>query len=209
MIPQPFRRQVLHYRRWLTLEVIIIIVGIALIFATVEVSQREIFPFVTAQQNYIVAAEAAVVGILLIEIIGRIIVNRFHEEGVRAYGTYIRTIVRIAGYLVVVVSIISILAANPTLAISIGAVTGVIIGFATQTVTSNVLSGGLLVTSRIVRIGDTITVAGNTGRIVDIKLMYTVMDTETNTVFIPNSIMITTAVLRKKPSAGVQKSGSK
>ncbi len=95
-------------------------------------------------------------------------------------------------------AIISILAANPALAISIGTITGVVIGFASQNVTSNVLAAGLLVATRIVRVGDTITVAGNTGQIVDITLMYTVMDTETGRVFVPNSMMVTTAVQRRK-----------
>ena len=107
-----------------------------------------------------------------------------------------------------VVSIISILASNPALAISIGTITGVIIGFASQNVTANVLAAGLLIATRTVRVGDTVTVAGNTGKIVDITLMYTVVETETGRVFVPNSMMVTTAVQRRKapeifpPSSG-------
>ena len=43
-----------------------------------------------------------------------------------------------------------------------------------------------------------ITVAGNTGKVLDIKLMYTIIEADTGRVFVPNSIMVTTAVLRKK-----------
>jgi small conductance mechanosensitive channel len=194
---RPFRRTFFNYHRWLTLEVVLLIVGILLILATLDISRRNIFPFITSQIDYIISAEAAIVGILLIENIGQIIVNRFHERGIRAYGIYFRTVVRIFGYLVVVAAVISILGANPTLAISIGTITGVFIGFASQNVTANVLAAGLLVATRIIRVGDTITVAGNTGQVVDLTLLYTVVETETGKVFVPNSMMVTTAVQRR------------
>lgn len=132
-MPTPTRRSIFHFRAWMSLEVAILIVGILLIFVTLDIGRRKIFPFVTDQVDYIVAAEAALVGILLIEIIGRIIVGHFRERGVLAYGFYIRTVIRIVGYLIVVMAIISILAANPALAISIGTITGVVIGFPAKT----------------------------------------------------------------------------
>lgn len=187
-----------RHPRWISVEVMILILGVALIFATLEVSRRELIPFVTAQRDLIIAVEAAIVSILLIELVGRIIVAWFQEHGVRAYGIYVRTIIRIAGYLVAVVAIISILAANPALAISVGTITGVIIGFASQNVTGNALAAVLLIASRTVRAGDTITVAGNTGEVIDITLIYTVIDTETGRVFVPNVMMVTTAVQRRK-----------
>jgi small conductance mechanosensitive channel len=194
---QQFRRNLIHYRRWLSLEVIILILGIVLIFTTVDISRRDLIPFITSQRDYIISAEAAVVSILLIEIIGGVIVSRFHERGVRTYGVYVRTVIRIVGYLVVTAAIISILASNPALAISIGTITGVVIGFASQNITANVLAAGLLVATRIVRVGDTIVVAANTGQVINITLMHTVVETETGRVFVPNSMMVTTAVLKK------------
>jgi small conductance mechanosensitive channel len=198
MDSQQFRKNISHYRRWLSLEVIILIVGIILIFSTIEISRRGLISFITTQKDYILSVEAAVVSILLIEIIGRIIVYQFQERGARAYGIYIRTVIRIVGYLVVIVIIISILASNTALAISIGTITGVIIGFASQNITSNVLAAGLLVATRIVKVGDTITVTGNTGQIIDITLIHTIIETENGRVFVPNSTMITTAVLKRK-----------
>jgi hypothetical protein len=118
----PIRERIFHYRVWMNLEVAILIVGVLLIFVTLDIGRRDIFPFVTDQVDYIVAAESALVGILLIEVIGRIIVSQFRERGVLAYGFYVRTVIRIVGYLIIVVSIISILAANPALAISIGTI---------------------------------------------------------------------------------------
>lgn len=182
----------------MSIEVVVLVLGVALIFATLEISRQELIPFVTANRDLIIAIEAALVSILLIEIIGRIIVAWFEEHGALAYGIYIRTAIRIAGYLIAVVSIISILASNPALAISIGTITGVIIGFASQNVTGNALAAVLLITTRTIRAGDTITVAGNTGEVKDITLLYTVIETETGRVFVPNNMMVTTAVQRRK-----------
>ncbi len=194
-------RKVLSYRRWLSLELIVLILGIAIILVTIYISDKNAFPFLTTYRNYFLSAEAAIVSILLVEIIGRVIVIRFREHGLAAYGIYIRTVIRIVGYLIATVLIISVLASNPALAISIGTITGVIIGFASQNITGNVLAAALLVATRAVRVGDTVTVAGNTGRIEDITLIYTVINAETGTLLVPNTIMVTTAVLRKNPKS--------
>ncbi len=196
-----FRKNLINYRRWLSLELAIIFLFIAIVSATFYISDRHLFPFLNNYQSYIVSAEIAFVSILLGEIIGRIIVFRFRERGALAYGIYVRTVIRVIAYLVAVIAIISVLASNPALAISIGTITGVVIGFASQNITANVLAAALIVATRIVHVGDTVTVSGNTGRVTDITLIYTVIDTETGTVFVPNSIMVTTAVQRRKPES--------
>jgi small-conductance mechanosensitive channel len=104
--------------------------------------------------------------------------------------------------------VIIILAANPALAISIGTITGVVICFASQNVTANVLASSLMVATRTVRIEDTVTVAGNTGEIIDITLMHTLIITETGKVYVPNAMMVNTPVQRRNkvekppPSSG-------
>ncbi len=199
-----FRKKLMNYRRWLSLELAIIFLGVIIIFATFYISDRHFFPFLNNYRSYVVSAETFLVSILLVEIIGRVVVFWFRERGALAYGIYIRTIIRVIGYLVAFISIISILASNPALAISIGTITGVVIGFASQNVTGNVLAAALLVTTRIVHVGDTVIVSGNTGKVSDITLIYTILDTEKGKLFVPNSIMVTTAVQRVKPESEVK-----
>ena len=78
----------------------------------------------------------------------------------------------IAGHRNVIVSVES------ALAISLGTVMGVIIGFATQNLISNVVSGMMLAIVRPVQIGDEITITGSTGNVKEIALIYTVLDTK-------------------------------
>ena len=193
-------RSVTQRRGWL-LEAVVLIVGIVVILVTFYLTDN-LFPFMLPYRDYLLSLEVAVVSVLLVELIGRVIVSRFREHGNLAYGIYIRTVIRIIGYLGAVVVIISVLASNPALAISIGTITGVVIGFASQNITSNVLAAAFLITTRTVRVGDAITVVGNTGKIVDITPIYTVIETDTGTTFVPNVIMVTTAVQRRKKAQG-------
>lgn len=175
--------------------------GVASVIITIELSNRGSFPFVTSQRNHLIAAELAVFSIFFVEIIGRL-ANKHLERDALRRGMSARVIIRTAGYLVVGAAVISILASNSALAISVGTITGVVIGFATQNLFSNMLGGIILVINRVVRSGDEITFMGNTGRVVEIRLIYTVIDSGENLVYIPNSAMLTNAVQRKKGPDG-------
>lgn len=95
---------------------------------------------------------------------------------------------------------LTILSANPTLAISVGAITGIVIGLAAQNIIGNVVAGTILAIMRPVRIGNEITVMGNTGIVIEIGVMHTIVDGGERRVFVPNMAMLTNAVQRKKGS---------
>ena len=175
--------------------------GVASVIITIELSNRGSFPFVTSQRNHLIAAELAVFSIFFVEILGRLANKRLERDALRR-GMSARVIIRTAGYLVVGAAVISILASNSALAISVGTITGVVIGFATQNLFSNMLGGIILVVNRLARAGDEITFMGNTGRVVEIRLIYTVIDSGDSLVYIPNSAMLTNAVQRKKSPGG-------
>ena len=96
------------------------------------------------------------------------------------------------------VAILAVLADNPSLAIGVGTITGIIAGLAAQTTLGNVLSGIVLAIRHPVTVGDMVTVSGITGRVVDITLLYTIIDAGDNSAFIPNTAMMNSAVQCKK-----------
>ena len=102
----------------------------------------------------------------------------------------IRSLIRILGSLIITAIIISYLSQNPALAASIGAITGVVIGFASQNVIGNLIAGMYLTITRPFKIEDRITVLGNSGKVSDIGLLYSglLMDTG-DTVLVPNNII--------------------
>ena len=80
--------------------------------------------------------------------------------------------------------------------------TGFAVGFALKDVISNALSGMLILIFRPFRNGDRISVFSAIpfeGVVTDINLRYTVLDSGERTVFIPNSILSTNAVIVNKP----------
>jgi len=172
-------------------------IGVASVIITIELANRGSFPFFTSQRNHLIAAELAVFSIFFVEILGRLANNRLGRDALRR-GMSARVIIRTAGYLVVGAAVISILASNSALAISVGTIAGVVIGFATQSLFSNMLGGMILVVNRVARAGDEITFMGSKGRVVEIRLLYTVIDSGDSLVYIPNSAMLTNAVQRKK-----------
>ncbi len=174
------------------------LLGIALILVTLEISHRNIIDFVTTQQKYIISVEAALLGVLLTEMLARIASHHLHERANIIFSTRFRIMIRLIGYLIVIISVISILASNPTLGISAGAIAGVVIAFATQNIIGNMLAAVTILNTRMVHIGEEITVSGIKGVVTNINLSHTIVHVDDDVVFIPNSVMVSQAVRRKK-----------
>jgi small-conductance mechanosensitive channel len=86
--------------------------------------------------------------------------------------------------------------ANAVLASS--AVLGIVLGFAAQKVLANPLAGILLAISQPIRIGDLVTVGDETGRVEDLTLSHTFVDTgDGRQVIVPNEIVVTSVVVNR------------
>ena len=187
-----------QYQKWWVAAVLTVILGTSLILVTLEISRRKLIPFVVTQQRYIVSAEAALFGVFLIESLTGIVSRVFGRDDILQNGAHLRALVRIVGYAIALICVISILASNPSLAISIGAVTGVGLIFATQNIMSSVFAAILILLTRMVRVGEEITVSGTTGKVVDIRLTHTILIVEEDIIWVPNSLMVSNTVKRKK-----------
>ena len=108
----------------------------------------------------------------------------------------IRILIKIIGAIIVISIIISYLSQDPIIATSIGTITAIVIGFASQSVLGNLISGLYLAITRPFRIGEKVTVFGNTGIIYDIGLLYSRLRTEDGDIIMaPNTSMITTTII--------------
>ena len=76
--------------------------------------------------------------------------------------------------------------------------TGFAVGFALKDIISNILAGALIILYTPFRIGDTIKVGGHEGRVVEINLRYTVIESDEGKVLIPNSTMFTNIITLRK-----------
>jgi small conductance mechanosensitive channel len=180
------------------IAILVMLLCLAVVISTIELAKLPGFSYIAGHRNVIVSVEFAAFVIALVEVIGRAIVASFRRRGIEPVGQSIRTIIRGAVYIILTVTIISTLLSNPALAISLGTVMGVIIGFATQNLISNVVSGMMLAIVRPVQIGDEITVTGSTGNVKEIALIYTVLDTKDRLFYVPSIVMFTNVVMKNK-----------
>ncbi len=172
---------------------------IAAVLITVEFAGLPQFRGFATHIRIIISAELTIFAIVLVELIGQTAISRFRRLGNESIGYSIRAVLRGAVYISLTIGIVATLAANPALAISLGTVSGVILGFATQNLIGNIIAGMILAIVRPVRVGDTISVAGSSGRVKEIALIYTILDTPDSTYHIPNVVMFSNAILRRKP----------
>lgn len=117
-------------------------------------------------------------------------------------------VIRLATVGVVLVVALSIAGVNPrTLALG-GAFTAVIVGLAAQQTLGNVIAGTVLLSARPFRVGDPVRLQGGQiagqieGTISALGLLYTTFATEEGSILVPNSVVLSVAVLAKERRSG-------
>ena len=177
----------------------IVISSIVLIFLTTHFLDAQTrFTFLQLQRSHIISIEVGILSIVLIELIGRAFITRAKKSDIAQFGISIRAIFRVISYLALSIALISILASNPTLAISVGAFSGIVIGFASQSIIGNLIASLILVLARPFIHGDTISVAGTKGKIIEVGVIYTKVESEENILHIPNIFLLTNIIQRAK-----------
>jgi small-conductance mechanosensitive channel len=174
------------------------LIMIVLVVITLEISRRNPNTFVSDQQKYIITVESTLLIAFVVELLARLVTLRPHTPRMTEFGSRLRFIVRIVGYGVGLLAIVAILASNAALGISVGAIIGALIVFSAQNIVGGVLAAAVIFGTRMVRVGEEITIGPNTGVVSDISLTHTVISVEEDVVFIPNSLVISSAVRRKK-----------
>ena len=147
-----------------------------------------------------VKAGGKIVLALLVFIIGRIIIGKILKVVGSAKGlskmdptvrSFTMNFVKVALYLILVISIISVLGVPMASVITVLASAGVAVGLALQGALSNLAGGIMLLIFRPFNVGDYVSAAGEEGVVKTIALFYTVLTTVDNkTVTIPNGSLM-------------------
>jgi len=115
--------------------------------------------------------------------------------GERMEKNYRELILKLVYYLIVLVgfvTVLPVLGLNPSGLLVAGGITGIVIGFASQSVVSNLISGIFILWEKPVRIGDQVEVSGISGFVEDINVMSTIIRTYDGLfVRIPNQTLFT------------------
>ncbi len=121
---------------------------------------------------YFQSLQVSIVGYLVIEIMANTafrLVNTAQQSGQTANS--LRSLIRILGGIVVAAIVLSFLSQNAAVAASIGTLSALVIGFASQNLLGNMIAGMYLSLTRPFKIDDVITVFGNSGKVRDIGLL--------------------------------------
>jgi small-conductance mechanosensitive channel len=149
--------------------------------------------------RYLQVGEVALVGFFAIHTISKISYSlsiAYSEQTAKS----IRSLIRIAGAIIVIAVIISYLSQDPVIAASISTISGLVIGFAASNLIGNVIAGIYLAITRPFRIGDRIKVFNGDGKVSDIGLLYTrlLLDNGDEMLASNSSMVTTNIILRKK-----------
>jgi len=121
---------------------------------------------------YFQSLQVSIAGYLVIEIIAntafRLVITAQQSDQT---ANSLRSLIRILGGIVVAAIVLSFLSQNATVAASIGTLSALVIGFASQNLLGNMIAGMYLSLTRPFKIDDVITVFGNSGKVRDIGLL--------------------------------------
>lgn len=148
--------------------------------------------------RYLQVGEVALIGFFAIHTISKISYSlsiSYSEQTAKS----IRSLIRIAGAIIVIAVVISYLSQDPVVAASISTISGIVIGFAASNLIGNVIAGIYLAITRPFRIGDRIKVFDGDGKVSDIGLLYTRLLLDNgDEMLASNSSMVTTNIILRK-----------
>ena len=168
--------------------------------------------FAAATSEWISAGIAVLVAIAIAFAIDRLVIaragrvaERVGDGGIsRAAQTRLRLIRRLVFTLIIVIGVGIALAQFDALQrlgtglLASSAVLGIVLGVAARAVIANPLAGIQLAISQPIRIGDTVTIAEETGRVDDLTLSHTFLDTgDGRLVIVPNETVVTNVVVNR------------
>ena len=146
------------------------------------------------------AACTKIVLALLVYIIGKAVINKIVDIADKSVLTakmdatgrsFAKNMIRTILYVVLVISVISVLGVPMASVITVLATAGVTVGMALQGSLSNLAGGIMLVLFRPFKVGDYVSAGGGEGTVKDINLFYTVLNTVDNkTITIPNGTLM-------------------
>jgi small conductance mechanosensitive channel len=145
--------------------------------------------------TYIKIAEILIIGYFFVEIVSNL-VFRLTSAYFGDTAHSIKVFIRIASAIVIAAVIISYLSKDPLVAASITTITGIVIGFASQSLIGNLIAGLYLASTRPFKVGDNITVFGNTGLIYEIGLLYSRLLSDTGDIIIASNNSLVSATIK-------------
>ena len=170
-------------------------------------------PSASATEKIITILSALVflgASIIAVRGLGTMFVRRSEAYIGVSHAGVIRLIIAVIGYPIVGITTLGLLSVDLGQLLVGGALTGVVLGIAAQQSLGNLFAGLVLLISRPFAVGDAIVVYSGSlggphrGRILEMGVVYVVLDSETGIIRLPNSAVLSAGVgpqPKRKPTA--------
>lgn len=138
-----------------------------------------------------------IIGAVFVSKIVTIYLRRTLKEKVSM--DHLEIILKLTSYSIIIIAIVFFvlpaLNVEPSSILVAGSVVGFIVGFASQNIVGNMVSGLFLMTERPIKVGNMVNIDGNSGTVEDITLISTIIRTYDGLyVRIPNQTVFTTTI---------------
>ncbi|KYH42742.1 MAG: hypothetical protein AYL33_001170 [Candidatus Bathyarchaeota archaeon B63] len=149
---------------------------------------------------YIRAGLVFIFGYYVLNAVGVVVYTYTLRVADRPTAAAVRSMTKISGIAILLGLVGSIFGVSPAAALTMGSFGGLVVGFASQTIMTHVIAGIFLLITRPFSYGETVTVAGQTGTVKEIRLMHLVLDTGKEEILIPSGTVVTQILKKRKAS---------
>ena len=153
--------------------------------------------FRTSGLQIVYAILVLIIGLILIKIINKIVQKALGKTKMeRITQGFIRSIVKVLLYAVLIFAVLQMFGIPITGLVTVLATAGAAIALSLKDSLSNVASGMILISNKIIKQGDYVKIDGEEGTVSNVRIMFTqIITTDNKTVTFPNSLITTNDIV--------------
>lgn len=162
----------------------------AVVFTTIPAFIPQVGAFISEYSTYLGIGLALFFGYMIVKSIASIAYWSLRMRYPHSTAAAVRSLIQILGVGALAAGIAGGTAGGAA-GVALGGFIGMVVGFATQQVLSQAIAGLFVLLVRPVRIGDKVTVAGETGIVEDVATLFTTIRKEDGTIaLVPNNMLL-------------------
>lgn len=190
------RREMLNLVAWIALYIVVS----ALILAALPTYIPQLAGPIQDYSAYIAIGLSLFFGYMIVSSIAGLLYWSLRFRYPHSTAAAVRSMVKILGIGALAAAIAGG-AAGGAAGVALGGFIGMVVGFASQQVLSQAIAGLFILIARPIKIGDKVTVAGETGTVQDISTLFTTVEKEDGTIaLIPNNMLVGSKIYIVKKS---------
>lgn len=170
-------------------------------FSSAQIIQKT--PTFKEYENYLPYIQAALIfgiGYKVLSSISKIAYDAMRRATDHSTASVIKTVIKIAGIALLISTLATIFNIRSSSALTVGSFSGLVVGFATQSVLTHAVAGIFIAISRPFKYGDLVAIAGQTGVVKEITIMHTKLKSSDGDkdILIPSGRIIVEIIIRTR-----------